>query len=38
VLAISITGPSPRFTLDHAYNFAPMLIDLVRQAEEGERA
>lgn len=33
VLAISITGPSPRFTLEHAYAFAPTLIDLVQHAE-----
>lgn len=33
VLAISITGPSPRFTLDHAHAFAPTMLDLVRHAE-----
>lgn len=31
VLAISISGPSPRFTLDHAYAFAPVLLDCIRR-------
>ena len=26
---MSITGPSPRFTLERAYQFAPILLDLV---------
>ncbi|HZS88209.1 MAG TPA: IclR family transcriptional regulator [Chloroflexota bacterium] len=30
VLAVSITGPSPRFTLQRAYEFAPTLLELVR--------
>lgn len=33
VLAISVTGPSPRFTLDQAYDFAPTMVDLVRHAD-----
>lgn len=44
-LAISITGPSPRFTLDYAYQIAPILCDLVKDvgdvgtvANVGERA
>ena len=32
VLAVSITGPSPRFTLEHALAFAPTLLDLVQGA------
>jgi DNA-binding IclR family transcriptional regulator len=31
VVAVSITGPSPRFTLERAYQFAPILLDLVRR-------
>jgi DNA-binding IclR family transcriptional regulator len=33
VLAVSITGPSPRFTLAGAYQFAPILLDLVARAD-----
>lgn len=33
-LAISIAGPSPRFTLDQAYQFAPILHDLVKSVDE----
>jgi DNA-binding IclR family transcriptional regulator len=33
VLAVSITGPSPRFTLEHAYQFAPTLLDLVNRVD-----
>lgn len=32
VLAVSITGPSPRFTLDDAHRLAPTLLDLIRRA------
>jgi DNA-binding IclR family transcriptional regulator len=31
VLAVSITGPSPRFTLEQAHQFAPTMLDLVRR-------
>lgn len=33
-LAVSITGPSPRFTLEHAYRFAPMLQDLTGSLQD----
>jgi IclR family acetate operon transcriptional repressor len=33
VLAISITGPSPRFTLEQAHRLAPILLDLVKRVE-----
>jgi len=29
VLAVSITGPSPRFTQQCAHEFAPALLDLI---------
>ena len=32
VLAVSITGPSPRFTSEHALAFAPILRSLVQRA------
>jgi IclR family acetate operon transcriptional repressor len=38
VLAVSITGPSPRFTLDQAMRFAPVLLDLVAQVDVPELA
>ncbi len=33
VLAVSITGPSPRFTVEHAMAFAPTLLSLVQRAD-----
>lgn len=32
MLAVSITGPSPRFTLDDAYRLAPTLLELAHRA------
>jgi IclR family acetate operon transcriptional repressor len=32
VLGVSITGPSPRFTLETAHQFAPILLDLVQNS------
>lgn len=31
VLAVSITGPSPRFTLEHAHQFASPMLDMVKR-------